>query len=114
MGYEQHHIVEQNDDNLAKNGDEPAKRIEKFGEEAIDDPSNIVWIPRLTHEQITAEYNSGYDNSEREENGQVESDEDKNENEASKPIKRSVINALSFDEQRAAGLDALRRYGVLK
>jgi hypothetical protein len=44
MGYERHHIVEQNAANRAK-----------FGNAMIDDPDNIVWIPRLKHEKITAE-----------------------------------------------------------
>ncbi len=43
LGYEMHHIVEQNPDNVAKSG----KRIDKFGRAAIDDPNNIVWVPRL-------------------------------------------------------------------
>jgi A nuclease family of the HNH/ENDO VII superfamily with conserved AHH len=96
LGYEQHHIVEQNDDNIAKDGEEPAKRIEKFGRDAIDDPSNIVWIPRLTHEKITAEYNS------------------KDDKDPLGRLKREVVNEMSFDEQRAVGLEALRRFGALK
>jgi len=96
LGYEQHHIVEQNDDNIAKDGDEPVKRIEKLGQDAIDDPSNVVWIPRLKHEQITADYNR------------------KDKDDPSGRPRREVINEMSFDEQRAAGLDALRKVGVLK
>jgi hypothetical protein len=43
LGYERHHIVEQNDDNVAKTA------VVKFGRAAIDDPSNIVYIARLKH-----------------------------------------------------------------
>jgi hypothetical protein len=96
LGYEQHHIVEQNDDNIAKDGEEPAKQIEKFGQDAIDDPSNIVWIPRLTHEQITADYNRG------------------DKGDALGRLRRQVVNDMSFDEQRAEGLKLLREYGALK
>ena len=51
-GYDVHHIVQQNSSNVAKS---PAEfRVEKFGRNAIDAPSNTVWIPRLKHNLITA------------------------------------------------------------
>ncbi len=94
LGYERHHIVEQNPDNIAKS---PAvEAIEKFGRAVIDDPSNIVWVPRLTHELITGYYNAMDDDD---------------------PLGRThrqVVGALDYADQRAAGLDALRRYGVLQ
>ncbi len=52
LGYEQHHIVEQNDDNVAKGDFAVAERLRKFGYDAIDDPSNLVYVPRLKHEKI--------------------------------------------------------------
>jgi hypothetical protein len=94
LGYEQHHIVEQNPDNVAKSP--LAARIEKFGQAALDDPSNLVWVPRLKHEQITAYYNA------LEVAGQPG------------PLHRDVIGQLDFASQREAGLEALCRYGVLK
>lgn len=94
LGYEQHHIVEQTPGNVAKS---PAvEELEKFGREVIDDPSNIVWVPRLTHELI-----SNFCSSE----------------DLSDPTGRThrqVIDALDYASQRAAGLDALRRYGVMQ
>jgi hypothetical protein len=52
LGYQLHHIVEQNPANLAKSPIEIL--IEKFGRDVIDSPSNLVWVPRLKHELITA------------------------------------------------------------
>ncbi|MBV8662351.1 MAG: hypothetical protein JO107_04550 [Hyphomicrobiales bacterium] len=96
LGYEQHHIVEQNAANVAKVGPLDTSVLLKFGYEVLDDPSNLVWIPRLLHERVTAEYNSSYlDNS-------------------IYPLTREVVNAMDFNAQREAGLDALRRAGVLK
>jgi hypothetical protein len=93
LGYERHHIVEQNPDNIAKS---PIIVVEKFGRAVIDDPSNIVWVPRLKHELITAYYNSssGTDLARR--------------------LNRRVISDLDYDSQYAAGLDALRKFGVLR
>ena len=48
--------VEQNPDNVAKSPLVAA--IEKFGRAALDDPSNIVWVPTLKHEQITGYYSA--------------------------------------------------------
>jgi hypothetical protein len=96
LGYEQHHIVEANPDNVAKAEEEPPRMVEKFGLDAVDDPSNLVWIPRLKHEQITAEYNS------------------KDPDDPFGRIYRQVVNEMSFEEQQAAGLAAMREAGVLK
>ncbi len=96
LGYEEHHIVEQNSDNVAKDSVSLAEFLPKFSYEVLDDPSNLVWVPRLKHEQITAEYNSKYlDNP-------------------IYPLTRVVVTAMDFNAQREAGLDALRRAGVLK
>jgi hypothetical protein len=90
LGYQTHHEVEQNDDNVAKAG------MSKFGREAIDDPSNTVYIPRLKHELISADYSRC-----------VEGD----------PLGRTlreVTDEMDFDQQRAIGIKMLRKYGILK
>ena len=73
-----------------------AATIEKFGRAVLDDPSNIVWVPTLKHEQITGYYNSL----------------------ASENIPsvrhRDVVNELDFLSQRDTGLDTLRLFGVLQ
>ena len=51
LGYQRHHVVEQNPDNVAKSA--AVAPIDKFGRPAVDDPSNLVWVPTLKHEQIT-------------------------------------------------------------
>jgi hypothetical protein len=93
-GYQKHHAVEQNPDNLAKSP--VAATIEKFGRTVLDDPSNIVWVPTLKHEQITGYYNSL----------------------ASENIPsvrhRDVVNELDFLSQRDTGLETLRLFGVLQ
>lgn len=94
LGYEQHHIVEQNPDNLAKSPD--VVLVVKFGEEVIDDPSNLVWVPRLKHERVTALYNS------------------KVPGDPQGRLYRQVVNAMDYQSQRAAGLAALRLFGVLQ
>ena len=94
LGYQRHHVVEQNPDNVAKSP--LATAIEKFGRAALDDPSNIVWVPTLKHEQITGYYNA----LERSDRPGV--------------LHRDVVDQLDFAAQRAAGLDALRKFGVLK
>lgn len=90
LGYEGHHNVEQNDDNVEK------AIFEKFGRPAIDDPSNIVYIPRLKHEQITAEFNS------------VVKDD------PGERTLREIVDELDFDQQRDFGYNILRKYGILK
>ncbi|MBV8473011.1 MAG: hypothetical protein JO107_02780 [Hyphomicrobiales bacterium] len=93
LGYELHHIVEQNPDNIAKSPLDFV--VEKFGRGVIDDPSNVVWVPRLMRELITAYYNA------------KDSDDPT-------CTHRQMVNQLDFSGQYAAGLEALRRYGVLQ
>lgn len=94
LGYEVHHIVEQNPANVAKSPQEV--EMEKFGQATLDDPSNLVWIPRLKHELVTAYHNStDYDDAERR-------------------LRRRVVSALDYEAQYDAGLEALRKYGVLQ
>jgi hypothetical protein len=94
LGYEQHHIVEQNPGNVAKAPDE--FELEKFGRATIDDPNNLVWVPRLKHELITAYYNST----------------DKDDPQGR--LHRQVVSAMDFDSQYKAGLAALQMFGVLQ
>jgi hypothetical protein len=94
LGYQRHHVVEQNPDNVAKSPFIVA--IEKFGRAALDDPSNIVWVPTLKHEQISGYYNA------------------KDDDDTLGRLRRQVVDELDFAGQRAAGLEALRRFGVLK
>jgi hypothetical protein len=94
LGYQRHHDVEQNPDNVAKSA--AAAAIGKFGRPALGDPSNIVWVPTLKHEQITGYYNSL-----------------ENEN-ISGILHRDVVNELDFAGQRDAGLEALCLFGVLQ
>jgi hypothetical protein len=84
-GYEWHHIVEQN----------PSNR-KKFGDAMIDDPSNLVRVPRLKHEEISGEYSRPSDDGT---NG---------------PSLREKLSQEDFGTQREAGLAALRKHGVLK
>jgi hypothetical protein len=94
LGYQRHHSVEQNPDNLAKSA--VAATIDKFGRAAVDDSSNIVWVPTLKHQQITGYYNSL-------------------ENAKLPGIRhRDVVNELDFAGQRDAGLEALCLFGVLQ
>ena len=94
LGYERHHIVEQNPDNIAKSPIEIV--IEKFGRAAVDDPGNIVWVPRYKHELITGYYNS------------------KDDDDPADRLHRRVVNDMDYDSQYAAGLQALRKFGVLQ
>jgi len=94
LGCERHHIVEQNPANLAKSP--LASFIEKFGRAALEDPRNIVWVPRLKHELIT-----GYFNGE-------------DPVDPAGRIRRRVVGEMDFDDQFQAGLDAMRLFGVLQ
>jgi len=96
LGYERHHIVEQNLDNLEKDEGPISPKLDKFGRTRIDDPSNIVWVSRFQHEQITRDYNS------------------KDEDDAAKRLRRHVVNEMNFEAQREAGLAKLRELGILK
>lgn len=89
LGYEQHHIVEQNPQNLAK------IIIEKFGRERLDASENLVWLPRFLHEEVTTYYSENLIGP-------------------GGPTVRQFANVLSFEQQRALGLGVLRKYQVLK
>jgi len=94
LGYERHHIVEQNPANLSKSPF--AAIIEKFGRAALEDPRNIVWIPKTKHELIT-----GYFNGE-------------DLDDPAGRIRRRVVGEMDFENQFQAGLDAMRLFGVLR
>jgi hypothetical protein len=96
LGYELHHIVEQNPANVAKGGPAELDWLRKFGQDALDHPSNLAYVPRLKHELITAYYNSHYLDR------------------RVYPRTREVVSAMDFNDQREAGLAALRYFGVLK
>jgi hypothetical protein len=96
LGYERHHIVEENPANIAKDDRPVAEPARKFGYDALDDPSNIVYAPRLKHEQITAAYNRSYLSN------------------SAYPRTRVVVSSMDFNAQREVGLQALREVGVLQ
>ena len=95
LGYERHHIVEQTDGNIAKGFELLGERFQKFGRDMIEDPSNIVWVPRLRHELVSADYS-------RKVPGE------------GTPTLRQSLSQSDFATQRAAALEALRKRGVLK
>ena len=83
-GYEVHHIVEQT----------PAAR-EGHAQEDIDGPDNLVRIPTLKHWEITGWYmtkNKLFDGL----------------------SPREYIRGKRWDEKRKVGLDALRKFKVLR
>jgi hypothetical protein len=90
LGYDLHHIVEQNPANVEKTD------FEKFTQERLDEPDNLVWVPRLRHERISAYYS--------------ETDDADFMNRTN----RDVIKQKPFDQQREIGLARLRAVGVLK
>ncbi|MGA2492910.1 MAG: hypothetical protein ABSF67_08145 [Roseiarcus sp.] len=93
LGYQLHHVVEQNPANVAKSPIIVA--IEKFGRAALDDPCILVWAPTFKYELISDYYNS------------------KDEGDPTH-LRRQVVDDLDFAGQFAAGLAALRKFGVLK
>lgn len=97
LGYERHHIVEQTDNNIQKGVDLIDTRLVRFGRDKIEDPSNIVWVPRLKHIEISGYYSSKPDGSG-----------------INTPTVRQQLSTQDFAAQRAAGLEALRKYGVLQ
>jgi len=94
LGYERHHIVEQNPANVAKSP--TATLILKFGRPALEDPGNIVWIPRTKHELITAYFNS------------------EDSDDPAGRIRRRVVGEMDFEDQLQAGLAAMQLFGVLQ
>ncbi|MFC0241262.1 hypothetical protein [Rhodopseudomonas telluris] len=83
-GYDDHHIVEKT-----------WAEWFGFGRSDIDDPSNLVSIPRLKHWQIT-----GWYMTENEDFGGLSP--------------REYLADKDWNERRRVGLHALRRFGVLK
>lgn len=97
LGYDRHHIVEQNPANIEKDvPEESLGLLDKFGRRRLDDQSNLAWVPRLKHEKITAYYNS-LDHAD--------------------PFNRrlrTIVKGMDFEQQRQFGLKAMREFGVLK
>jgi hypothetical protein len=89
-GYDEHHIVLQHDANIRKR-----KEFVKFGREKIDDPSNLVQIPRIKHEEVNAYYEA---------------------KSACNPAmtRREWISQFDYETQYRYGLDVLRKFGILK
>jgi len=94
LGYERHHIVEQNPANVAKSP--TATLILKFGRPALEDPGNIVWIPRTKHELITAYFNS------------------EDPDDPAGRIRRRLVGEMDFEDQLQTGLAAMQLFGVLQ
>jgi hypothetical protein len=93
-GYDQHHLVQQNSSNVAKSpGD---VRIDKFGRNALDAPSNLVWLPRSKHQLISAYYNS------------IDPTDPLGR------LRRQVVADMDFGAQREEALATLRRFGALQ
>jgi hypothetical protein len=65
--------------------------MKKFGRQMIDDESNLVWIPRLRHYDVTAKYNRKIQDR----------------------LHRLNVNELDFAAQREEGLATLRELGIL-
>jgi len=84
-GYEDHHIVEQ------------GKHNDDLGDDLIQDPSNIVRIPYYKHKMIQSYYQRHI---------------------KSPPFNgltpRQYLKGKSFEEQFQFGMDALRKFGVVK
>jgi hypothetical protein len=83
-GYDDHHIVEQT--SAERSG---------FTRSQIDDPENVVKIPRVTHYQMTGWYMTG--------NASLGG-----------LSPREYLSDKSWEERRRVGLDALVRFKVLK
>jgi len=81
-GYDVHHIVERN-------------QRDYFSSDIIDDPDNLVLVPRLKHQEINGWYQR---------KNPAFGDESP----------RDYLDGRSWDVQRAVGLGALREFGVLK
>jgi len=89
LGYEQHHIVEQNPSNLTKD------ILEKFGQELLDDPNNLACVPRFAHEDISALYSSKPFGP-------------------GTPTLREILSTLDYEQQRELGLLIMQLCGVLE
>jgi hypothetical protein len=89
-GYDQHHIVLQTDTNIQKR-----IYVTKFGRDKIDDPGNLVYIPRFKHEEVNGYYEEKPDDYYG-------------------LTRREWIGQFDYKTQYEFGLDALRQYGILK
>ena len=89
LGYELHHIVGQNDANLAKD------TLAKFAAIELMIRAMLFGFRDFLHEQVSAEYSSDSDG-------------------AGTPLMRDVINKMDFAQQREEGLKILRKLGILK
>jgi hypothetical protein len=83
-GYDIHHIVEQ-----------AQAEQDGFPREVIDDPNNLVRVPRLKHQEI-----NGWYQTKNPEFGELSP--------------REYLSGRSWEVRRAVGLQALRDLGVLK
>jgi hypothetical protein len=81
-GYEYHHIVEQG----SESGEIP--------EALLNSTNNIVKIPKLVHEEISAEYSRNYSNTGM--------------------SLRKWLRMQPYDVQRAKGLEVMRKFGIIK
>jgi hypothetical protein len=81
-GWQYDHIVEQNPTNTKKYGDEALQSIE-----------NIIRVPQIWHERMSAYYSEKWPGG-----GTV----------------RDYVNSLSWDEQAAFKLDKYREWGIIK
>lgn len=83
-GTDKHHIVEQT-----------SAEEDGFSRSIIDSPENLVRIPRLKHHEITAWYNTA-------------------NADFGEQSPRDYLRGRSWGVRYAVGLDALKRFGVLK
>ncbi len=74
----------------------PLARIERFGWNVINAPSNRVWIPRVKHRLITDWYNS------------TDPDDTRGRR------RREVVSEMDYDAQYQDALATLRMFGVLQ
>jgi len=88
-GYQDHHIRMQ----------KPA-RDEKFPDELIDGPENLVRIPTRKHREITAWFGKPHDKFTNERGDRISPQE--------------YLRGKNWDERRRIGIDALIENGVLK
>jgi hypothetical protein len=92
LGYDDHHVVQANPANVAKD----CNTLVSFGWDAINDPSNIVRIPRVKHRLITDYYN------------------ETDPHDPQRRRRRQVEGMKDFNTQRDDGLAVLRMFGVLE
>lgn len=93
-GYDDHHLVQRNDGNIAKSPADVC--IEKFGWNAINAPSNRVWIPRVKHRLITDWYNCT------------------DPNDLAGRLRRQVVSGMDYEAQYQDALATLYMFGVLQ